>query len=148
MNGMSDQTNSGATVVSDADLALSAYHALDDLRYLDQVDRVLARHGDDVDVLYPDPAELADQGADLTVLYAAMQSGMSPAAFGSALAAGVDLSMLSRALSLGLEPGAVEDLVMTYGAELGGHIANYVESKEDEAAYPDPVDRVMARLGE
>ncbi len=148
MNGMSDQTNSGATVVSDADLALAAYHALDDLRYLDQTDRVLARHGDDVDVLYPDPAQLADQGADLTVLYAAMQSGMSPAAFGAALAVGVDASMLSRALSLGLEAGAVQGLVLTYGAELGGHIANYVESKEETAAYPDPVDRVLARLGE
>lgn len=148
MNGMSDQTNSGAMVVADADLALSAYHALDDLRYLDQVDRVLARHGDDVDVLYPDPAQLADQGADLTVLYAAMQSGMSPAAFGSALAVGVDVSVLSRALSFGLEPGAVDELVLTYGAELGGHLANYVESKEEAEAYPDPVDRVMARLGE
>lgn len=148
MNGMSDQTNSGTTVVSDADLALAAYHALDDLRYLDETDRVLARHGDDVDVLFPDPAELVDQGADLTVLYAAMQSGMSPAAFGSVLAVGVDVSVLSRALSFGLDAGAIKELVLTYGSELPGLIANYVESKEEAAAYPDPVDRVLARLGE
>lgn len=128
---------------------LIAYHALDRLRFVDETDRVLALHGDSVDTIFPDPAELEEKGADLAVLYAAVLGGMGVEGLGLALDSGVDVSVLSQALALGLEPAAVPDLVFSYaGEDLTGHLANFVEAKEEALAHTDPVDSVLARYGE
>lgn len=124
-----------------------AYHALFNLRFVDETDRILARHGDDVDTHFPDPADLEELGADLVVLHAAINGGMAPAVLGRAINDGVDISLLSQALALGLEPDAVADLLDSYAADdLNGHLAKYVEAGQEAALYPDPVDRVLARL--
>lgn len=109
---------------------LIAYHALDRLRFVDETDRVLALHGDSVDTLFPDPAELEEKGADLAVLYAAVLGGMGVEGLGLALDSGVDVSVLSQALALGLEPAAVPDLVFSYpGDDLSGYLSLFVEAK-------------------
>lgn len=128
---------------------IAAYHALDRLRFVDNTDRVLATHGDDVDTLFADPAELEEKGADLEVLYAAVLGGMGVEGLSLALDSGVDVSVLSQALSLGLEPGAVPELVFNYGGEdLNGHLSNFVEAKVEALSEPDPVSRVLALYGE
>ncbi len=132
------------------DLSEAACHALEAARYLSETDRVLARHGEVVATLFPDPVELEERGASLPVLYQAMQNGLNPDVLGRLLAAGVEPGVLSDALAGGLEPSALEHLVEQYAEELAGHLANFVEAQK-EASFDsgqDRVDRVLSRLGE
>ncbi len=135
-------------LVVGSDTGLLAYHALQALRFRDDTDNVLARHGEAVDVLFPDPSDLEDQGADLEVLHQALVGGMSAFELGDAIASGVDVAVLTRALELGLAPDAVGELLSTYGGDLDGHLQNYVEAKEDARYRPDIASRALARYGE
>ncbi len=74
---------------------LLAYHALEKMRFRDDCDIVLARHGDVVDELFPCPADLEAQGADLEVLHGALVSGMTPSELGDAIASGGSSNELS-----------------------------------------------------
>jgi len=131
-----------------SDTGLLAYYALEKMRFRDDHDSVLARHGEDVDVLFPCPASLEAQGADLDVLHNALSSGMTASELGDAIASGVDVAVLTRALELGLAPEAVGELLSTYGGDLNGHLENYVEAQEDARYRPDQSMRALARYGE
>ncbi|MBX9939913.1 MAG: hypothetical protein K2Y32_11705 [Candidatus Obscuribacterales bacterium] len=132
------------------DLSEVAYHALEAARYQSETDRILARHGDAVATFFPDPIELEESGASLTVLHQAMQNGLTAPVLGRLLAAGVEPGVLSDALAGGLEPSALEHLVETYGEDLAGHLANFVEAQQDASSESgqDRIDRVLSRLGE
>ncbi|MBK9770811.1 MAG: hypothetical protein IPP57_08325 [Candidatus Obscuribacter sp.] len=73
---------------------------------------------------------------------------MTPSELGDAIASGVDVGVLTRALELGLAPEAVGELLSTYGGDLDGHLQNYVEAKEDARYRPDAGMRALARYGE
>jgi hypothetical protein len=112
--------------------AEAAYHGLDRMRYLDLMDRTLAMHGDEVETLFPEVESLEASGANLVTLhYALTEGGLSPRAFGQALAAGIDLATFSDAVLLGFTASELPALMAKHDAsEVNDHLQNIVDSRD------------------
>jgi len=110
--------------------AEAAYHGLDRLRYLDLMDRTLAMHGDEVETLFPEVESLEASGGNLVTLhYALTDGGLSPLAFGQAVAAGMDLAVFSDAVLMGFKASALPGLMARYSAgEVNGQLENFVDN--------------------
>jgi hypothetical protein len=115
--------------------AEAAYHGLDRLRYLDLMDRTLAMHGDAVETLFPEVETLEASGASLVTLhYALTEGGLSPRAFGQAVAAGLNLEIFSDAVVLGFNASELPALMDSLSASaLNNHLQNFADSRDDVA---------------
>jgi hypothetical protein len=115
--------------------AEAAYHGLDRLRYLDLMDRSLAMAGDEVETLFPEVETLEACGGNLVTLhYALTDGGLSPRAFGQAVAAGLDLEVFTDALLLGFKASDLPGLMTRYSAhDLNCYLENLVDSRDGVA---------------
>jgi hypothetical protein len=118
-------------------LAMAAEAIIDNHRYVDDTDRVLARY-EDVPALFPSCEELQHMGVNVIALADALEGGLNAQAFGLVLSNGLDIEGLNQALTAGID-------IPTFNEGL----AHLVEIAHEDALFGDDfVSRVLARHGE
>jgi hypothetical protein len=148
MSNRNNQSDSTSMTLRDV-LEMAAESTIDHARFTSTPDRILARY-EDVPALFPSADELTAKGADIVDIGNALDAGLDPVAFGKAIELGLDLRAFCAAyLCGGLHvehfAGMVESLDME---TLNGALEQVVEVIEEHTQFPNPVDRVLNRLGE
>ncbi len=140
--------NTNNVTVSTVGKVMAASAKLDTMRFVDNIDRVLARIGDEVVALYPDSDELEAAGVDVVALAKVVGRKVSAKRLGRWVEAGLDINLAVSALGHGLNSNSIQALVRMSADvdEANGVLANYVEAKEDEAHYASVEDRIFAAL--
>jgi hypothetical protein len=149
MNTAIISNTSDSAMSRDAVLELWAESIIDNARFENQTDRVLARY-EDVDALFPSADELQEKGADIVAVAKALEAGLDPIAFGKAVENGLNLETFSAALNAdGIQVEHFAATVESLDIEtLNGSLEHVVEACEEVTRYPSETDRILARLGE
>lgn len=106
-----------------------------------------------------DPAAFCQavcQGLDAGVFSQALEDGLDPAVFSAVMFRNAgdpqhafDVEAFTLALRNGYEAECFAALVARYdNGTLNGLLVNFNESAADRLAYPDPMDRVLAQVGD
>lgn len=152
------------TAADESTLELWAESVINRHRFTSRQAEIAHRYGEASarQVRFPSADELSASSHDVVAIAFALTRGVSAPAMKKALKGGIDLAAVVSAIDAGLDTAVFSQAVMSglvvrffastvenmQGGELNGALENFIESARERRAEPNPVARMLARLGD